>query len=87
MAIKAMFEIQGFQPEAGLEYRAVLHIWDATHNVTSLVNAEYFQATASSAAVNSSLKSFVEDYIQSEWGVSYNQVTDSVKLLNPVSLL
>lgn len=87
MAVKAMFAVNGFEPESDGTYRVNMHIWSGAHHTPSVTNDAYFTPTTLAATVNASLQGFVEGYIQSEWEVSFNQLMDSVKMLNPISLL
>lgn len=87
MAVKAMFAVTGFYPDTNGNYRCLLHIWQGDVHAEGVVNDVDFSTSTLSATINAALKGFVEGYIQSTWGVVFNTLLDSVKLLNPVSLV
>jgi hypothetical protein len=88
MAVKAMFAIERFIPDsvAG-NYRIRVNIWSGPNNIGDLDSGEEFTPTQVSTTVNDALHTFVENWIQDNWSVSFNPLVDSVKCLNPVSLL
>lgn len=87
MAIKALFAIREFLPETDGSWRVTMDIWSGSNSAQGEPNDEYFAMGALATTVNASLHTYVESYIQSQWSVSFNPLTDSVKMLNPVSLL
>jgi hypothetical protein len=86
MAVKALCAVVGVEPDANLTYKVKLNIWDNANNVV-VVNDAAFPSSSLASTVNASLRDFVEAYIQEEWAVEFNPLTDSVKLVNPISLL
>jgi hypothetical protein len=86
MAVKAIFAIKSFEPEGDLTYRANVQIWVNGHDVPSVINTTFFSPTDTSAAVNMSLNNFVQAYAEDNWNVTFGML-DTVKCLNPVSLL
>lgn len=86
MAVKALAFISGPAPETDDTYKLNVKIWSGV-NYAEVPNDVFFEPTTSSAAVNASIKGFVEDYIQDQWSVEFNPLLDSVKLINPVSLI
>lgn len=86
MAVKALVYISGVAPETDDTYKLNLKIWSGV-NFAEVPNDVFFEPTTLSATVNSSVKGFAEGYIQEEWDVEFNAMFDSVKLINPVSLL
>jgi hypothetical protein len=87
MAVKALFAVTGYEPETDGTWRAYLHIWSGANSVVNQINDSYFSGTTLASTVNAALHGFVEGYIQAEWSVEFNPLTDSVKMLNPVSLV
>lgn len=87
MAIKAMFAVERFEPNVNGVYRVYLHIWQGDVHAEHVINDVDFSPATLSTTVNASLKGFVEGYIQDVWSVAFNPLLDSVKMLNPVSLL
>lgn len=87
MAVKALFSIRGYEPETDGTWRVRLDIWTSSQNATNVLNDTFFQANALASAVNANLHTFVEGYIQAEWDESFNPLLDSVRMLNPVSLV
>ena len=86
MAVKALAFISGPAPESDGTYKLNIKIWSGA-NYAEVPNDVFFEPTTASTTVNNSIKGFVEGFIQSEWNVDFNQLIDSVKLINPVSLL
>lgn len=87
MAVKALFSVKSFDPQTDGTWYVRLQIWSGVNSAGDVGNDEAFSSSALSTTVNSSLHTFVEGYIQSQWSVAFNQLLDSVKMLNPVSLV
>jgi len=87
MAVKAVFAIEQFEPQSDGSYYTRLMIFSGANNSENVQNDQAFAPTALASTVNAALHGFVEEYIQSEWEVDFNPLLDSVKMLNPVSLV
>jgi len=87
MAVKALFQIMVCEPQTVNAWRLRLNIWAGYNSAVNVLNDEDFALGALSTTINASLRNFVEDYIQDQWDVPFNPLLDSVKCVNPVSLL
>ena len=86
MAVKALFAVTSYEPQTDGTWYVKLQIWSGVNTAANVQNDEPFSSGALATTVNSSLRTFVENYIQDAWEVSFNPLLDSVRMLNPVGL-
>lgn len=87
MAVKALVTIGDYIMYDDHTYNVICTMCDATHHMTGLMAASAFSTTATSGDVNAAIHDAAVTYLTDVWGGSFNPILDTVKILNPASLL